>query len=310
MPVATAAFSSRAPSRCSFRSSSRAVVDDVVDLLEPPAAPAGASCACSRRRRAACAPCASTCGRASARGRRRRRSARASRADRPRRRGPLWTAGPPCSESRMCAFSSASSSSPGSREDPARDLVRHARRRQVDRLLLAEELGGAPLELEHGRVLALLLVADLGARHRVAHRRATASSRYRSEDRSREESSVDHLCNRFCYTLRRDRRPLRRSASPAATTPRPRRSGTALADLDRWLAPPRGRDGPHARAGAAARARLAPGRRAAVRGRRRAPGRRRARRSWCVEHPQIEATRRHALPRAGRRALEQVRGAR
>ena len=39
-PVATAAFSSRAPSRCSLRSSSRAVVDDVVDLVEPPAAPA------------------------------------------------------------------------------------------------------------------------------------------------------------------------------------------------------------------------------------------------------------------------------
>ena len=56
-------------------------------------------------------------------------------------------------------------------EDPARDLVRHRRRRQVDRLLLAEQLGGAPLELEHGRVLALLLVADLGVRHRRAHRR-------------------------------------------------------------------------------------------------------------------------------------------
>ena len=55
-------------------------------------------------------------------------------------------------------------------EDPARDLVRHARRRQVHGLLLAEELRGAPLELEHGRVLALLLVPDLGARHRGAHR--------------------------------------------------------------------------------------------------------------------------------------------
>jgi hypothetical protein len=34
-----------------------------------------------------------------------------------------------------------------------------------------EQLGAAPLELEHRRVFAFLLVADLGARHRLAHRR-------------------------------------------------------------------------------------------------------------------------------------------
>ncbi len=55
-------------------------------------------------------------------------------------------------------------------EDPQRDLVRHRRRRQEDRLLLAEERGGAPLELVDGRVLALLLVADLRVRDRRAHR--------------------------------------------------------------------------------------------------------------------------------------------
>ena len=55
------------------------------------------------------------------------------------------------------------------REDPARDLVRHARGREVDRLFLAEQLRAAPLELEHRRILAPLLVADLGARHRGAH---------------------------------------------------------------------------------------------------------------------------------------------
>jgi hypothetical protein len=55
-------------------------------------------------------------------------------------------------------------------EDPERDLVRHRRRRQVDRGLVAEELRAAPLELVHGRVLALLLVAHDGARDRLAHR--------------------------------------------------------------------------------------------------------------------------------------------
>ena len=54
-------------------------------------------------------------------------------------------------------------------QNAARDLVRHRRRRQVDRLVLAEQLRGTPLELEHGRVLTLLLVPDLGVRHGVAH---------------------------------------------------------------------------------------------------------------------------------------------
>ena len=57
----------------------------------------------------------------------------------------------------------------GLREDPQRDLVRHRRRRQEDGGLVAEEGGGAPLELEDGRVLAVLLVADLGVRDRLAH---------------------------------------------------------------------------------------------------------------------------------------------
>ena len=54
-------------------------------------------------------------------------------------------------------------------EDRERDLVRHRRGRQVDRLLLPEERGGALLEREHGRVLAPLLVADLCRSHRRAH---------------------------------------------------------------------------------------------------------------------------------------------
>ena len=44
-----------------------------------------------------------------------------------------------------------------------------ARRREIDGLFLAEQRRRAPLELEHRRILALLLVADLGARHRIAH---------------------------------------------------------------------------------------------------------------------------------------------
>ena len=43
---------------------------------------------------------------------------------------------------------------------PQRDLVRHRRRRKEDRLVLAEQRRRALLELVHGRVLALLLVAD------------------------------------------------------------------------------------------------------------------------------------------------------
>ena len=54
-------------------------------------------------------------------------------------------------------------------QDREGDLVAHHRGRQVHGLFLAEQLGAAAFELEHGRVLALLLVADLGVHHRVAH---------------------------------------------------------------------------------------------------------------------------------------------
>jgi hypothetical protein len=54
-------------------------------------------------------------------------------------------------------------------QDPQRDLVRHRRRRQVDGLVLAQQLRDAAFELEDGRVFALLLVADLGVGHRLAH---------------------------------------------------------------------------------------------------------------------------------------------
>src|SRR2546423_4047573 len=52
---------------------------------------------------------------------------------------------------------------------PERDLVRHRRGRDEDGLFLAEQLRGQLLEPVDGRVLALLLVADLGRRDRRAH---------------------------------------------------------------------------------------------------------------------------------------------
>ena len=56
-------------------------------------------------------------------------------------------------------------------EDRERDLVCHRGRRQIDGFRLTEERRGTLLEREHRRVLAALLVANLGASHRLAHRR-------------------------------------------------------------------------------------------------------------------------------------------
>ena len=70
-------------------------------------------------------------------------------------------------------------------QDPQRNLVAHRRRRQIHGLLVPEQLGAAALELEHRRVLTLLLVADLGARHRLAHRRGGLRLRVGTE--------VDHV---------------------------------------------------------------------------------------------------------------------
>ena len=76
---------------------------------------------------------------------------------------------------KTCECSSAITYVAGLGEDPERDLVRHRRRRQVDRRLLAEQLRGARLELDHRRVLALLLVADDRVRDRLAACPATAA---------------------------------------------------------------------------------------------------------------------------------------
>ena len=52
-----------------------------------------------------------------------------------------------------------------------RDLISHRGRRDEDRLVLAEQLGGALLERDHGRVFALLLVADNRFGNGLAHAR-------------------------------------------------------------------------------------------------------------------------------------------
>jgi len=66
-------------------------------------------------------------------------------------------------------------------EDPDRDLVGHRRRREIDGRLVTEQLGGARLELEHGRVLALLLVADDRLGDRPAHPLGRLRQRVRAE---------------------------------------------------------------------------------------------------------------------------------
>ena len=57
----------------------------------------------------------------------------------------------------------------GLRQRAERDLVRHRGSREEDRLLVAEQLRRALLERDHGRILALLLVPDLGVGDRPPH---------------------------------------------------------------------------------------------------------------------------------------------
>ena len=97
---------------------------------------------------------------------------------------PECTAGPPASKTSACVRSSAISSPAALAEAVERDLVRHRRGRQEERLLLPEQLGRTTLQLVDGRVLAQLLVADLGGGHRGTH--------LRRRDRRRVRAKVDH----------------------------------------------------------------------------------------------------------------------
>ena len=57
------------------------------------------------------------------------------------------------------------------REDAERELVGKRRRREKERRLLAEQLRPTPLQLVDGRVLARVVITDLGVRHGGPHRR-------------------------------------------------------------------------------------------------------------------------------------------
>ena len=107
-------------------------------------------------------------------------------------------------------------------ERAQRDLVRHRRRRDEDRLLLPEQLRRAALELVHGRVLAPLLVADLGRGDRGAHLRASAASWCPSGGRS--SRAFRRLDGGLGLRRRGRDGPRSRSARPPASPPSPRRA--------------------------------------------------------------------------------------
>src|SRR5271156_3636273 len=105
----------------------------------------------------------------------------------------------------------------GPRENPQRDLIRHRRGRDEHCLLLAEQRGATTLELEHGRVLALLLVADGSLGDRAAHLGGGLGERVCPE--------VDHGANATvaAWTLRSS---TRRSTPGASLPTAPPRCGT------------------------------------------------------------------------------------
>ena len=67
------------------------------------------------------------------------------------------------------------------RERLQRDLIGHRRAGHEDGLRLSEQLRRALLQREHARVLPLLLVADDGVRHRLAHAARRMRDRVRAE---------------------------------------------------------------------------------------------------------------------------------
>ena len=92
------------------------------------------------------------------------------------------------------------------------DLVRHRRCRDEHGFLVAEQRGDALLERGHGRVLALLLVADDGVRDGAAHALGRLRQRVRAE--------VDHALTVPGAVTGRSRpgaRERTRNALPATT---------------------------------------------------------------------------------------------
>ena len=211
-PLATAALSRRAPSRWTTRPSSRAVSATDDQLLERPHTPAGAAMRLlehddARRLQVVGDPhdvaqlvrCDPT---AVARQRMRhepRVHGGAARLEDEHVR-------PLLCDQLSAAFALAEE----------RDLVRHRRRRQEQRLLLAEQLGGAPLQLVDRRILPQLLVAHVRGRHRSAHLGGRL--------RGRVGAKIDHraiLAARWTWPAGGDARRPRRAGIP-------RRPGVAV----------------------------------------------------------------------------------
>ena len=136
----------------------------------------------------------------------------------------------------------------GPAEHAQRGLVRHRRRRQEERRLVAEQLGHPALQLVGGRILALLLVADLGGRHRSEHSRRRLRDGVGAQvdhDGGRYRSPMDlTLLEQTLARARRARLPrpagvgvdgarrgrLRRDDEPAARAARGARVGRPVFD--------------------------------------------------------------------------------
>ena len=76
----------------------------------------------------------------------------------------------PSSARAMCADDSHSTSCPGATSEPTASTLAIEPVGREQRGLVAEQPGDPLLEREDGRVLAVDVVADLGPRHRGAHR--------------------------------------------------------------------------------------------------------------------------------------------
>ena len=182
MPLATDALSSRAPSRWTARPSSRAVGDRRRSSSSGHTRPPALRCVCSST--TMLAGCSSSAGDdrlAQLLG----RDPPGDRPGRPRMTSPEWTAGPPASKTRMCVRSSAISWPPGRVSTRSAIWFAIVAVGRKSARLVPEQLGRSALELVDGRILAQLLVADLGRGHRGAHALGSASSRCRSGGRSR-----------------------------------------------------------------------------------------------------------------------------
>ena len=127
------------------------------------------SCGCSRPRSPRCARRTGPCRGRTAPGSSARSTGRAG-AIQVRIVSPPYAPCAPSSARAMWADDSQSTSWPGATSDADGEHVGHRPGRREQRGLVAEQPGDPLLERADGRVLAVDVVADLGARHRGAHR--------------------------------------------------------------------------------------------------------------------------------------------